>query len=275
MTGKRSNQNSAFTLVELLVVIAIIGILAALLLAAIAQAKARAQRIQCTNNVRQIDLALLQYAGDNGVYPLEQELRDFDEYGFPHIIINWSDVLNRELGFVNSEGYLEKTIWKCPSAVRPVNFVALTGYQDDIGYVSYGYNGRGIWSPHETTALGIGRQFPVNYGTIKFSLIDIPVLDSEVVSPSEMMALGDGFVGNGDALMDGFRILMRNYFRPSSAPPKGNPNAGLRHQGRANMAFCDGHVESPTLQFLFADTSDAALSRWNRDHQPHRERLAP
>jgi hypothetical protein len=35
------------------------------------------------------------------------------------------------------------------------------------------------------------------------------------------------------------------------------------------MVFCDGHVESPTLQFLFADTSDAALSRWNR------VRLAP
>jgi len=45
--------------------------------------------------------------------------------------------------------------------------------------------------------------------------------------------------------------------------------------GKANVVFCDGHVESPTLQFLFADTSDAALSRWNRDHQPHRERLAP
>jgi len=45
--------------------------------------------------------------------------------------------------------------------------------------------------------------------------------------------------------------------------------------GKANVAFCDGHVESPTLQFLFADTSDAALSRWNRDHQPHRERPAP
>jgi hypothetical protein len=34
-------------------------------------------------------------------------------------------------------------------------------------------------------------------------------------------------------------------------------------------------VESPTLPFLFTDTSDAALSRWNRDHHPHRERLAP
>jgi prepilin-type processing-associated H-X9-DG protein len=48
-----------------------------------------------------------------------------------------------------------------------------------------------------------------------------------------------------------------------------------RHQGKANVVFCDGHVESPTLPFLFADTSDAALSRWNRDHLPHREKLSP
>jgi len=48
-----------------------------------------------------------------------------------------------------------------------------------------------------------------------------------------------------------------------------------RHKDKANVAFCDSHVESPMLNFLFADTSDAALSHWNRDHQPHRERLAP
>jgi prepilin-type processing-associated H-X9-DG protein len=41
--------------------------------------------------------------------------------------------------------------------------------------------------------------------------------------------------------------------------------------GKANAVFCDGHVESPTLKFLFADTSDATLVCWNRDHQPHRE----
>jgi prepilin-type processing-associated H-X9-DG protein len=42
----------------------------------------------------------------------------------------------------------------------------------------------------------------------------------------------------------------------------------------ANVVFCDGHVESPTLKFLFADTSDAALARWNRGHLPRREKLS-
>ena len=47
----------------------------------------------------------------------------------------------------------------------------------------------------------------------------------------------------------------------------------LYGSGKANVVFCDGHVESPTLKFLFEDTSDAALVRWNLDHLPHREKL--
>jgi prepilin-type processing-associated H-X9-DG protein len=84
-----------------------------------------------------------------------------------------------------------------------------------------------------------------------------PIAESEVVSSSDMMAIGDGFEGNGL-----LRLNPIDFFEEWG-------NILARHQGSANVVFCDGHVESPRLKFLFEDTNADALVRWSRDHQPH------
>jgi prepilin-type processing-associated H-X9-DG protein/prepilin-type N-terminal cleavage/methylation domain-containing protein len=261
----RSWRTDGFTLTELLVVIAMIAVLGGLVLSALPMAMRKARDIDCRSHLKQHGLAVLAFLGDHNVYPLVSD--NLDVNGERCLF----GALTRTLGprpARTAKGELNfRSVWSCPAGVReelPPDYPKTAGRP---GW-AYGYNQAGLGQDPllpRPPLLGLGGT-EVNYGWTSSP----PVNEPAVVSPSRMICMGDDVAGCSGTFLDATWVLGRRAvadFHGSTQRVK------TRHGGKLNILFCDGRVEALTLQSLFSDTNDQALSLWNRDHQPHREML--
>ena len=140
LTFYQAKRKKAFTLVELLVVIAIIGVLAALLLPALAGAKEQARRVNCASNLHQFTLAQLMYAGDNRDF-FDSALRDEGNYVAQYI---------NSMYYTNLTTVLGKKLLPCPNWTKgvyqfpPWNQTFLPWYETPRGWVIGYYNLTGV-----------------------------------------------------------------------------------------------------------------------------------
>ena len=248
------NPRRAFTLIELLVVIAIIAILAAMLLPALSAAKTRAQSIKCLNNLKQLGLGMKLYVDENdGTFPgLASRHNGYRATDW----IYWrTDValypsadkspIVRYLPGAHNSGLL-----RCPTDASDKDRLAFsTGDSDGIYPFSYSLTGYGL-ADGSGSASGYGLEGDANIGmaSVFAGTTANPIValfkESRIKNPSgKIMLAEEPGSNNPKDQPEGSGLIQDGRWMPEIDP------LTVRHSGRANVAFADGHSEAVKWKF--------------------------
>lgn len=218
----------AFTLVELLVVLAVIGLLASLLLPAIAGAKRRAVITACRSNLHQMAVAWEMYLGDHAErFPDRRDLKT----GLPGGYKPWSTWPKSD----PRSGWAVATlapelpgagVWQCPATRRP-------GWRE----------ARAVWQPSNPTSNAV----TTSYWMWRFDRADDPVALDNFWGKTRVQALTDLALANnpqvGAVAGPGDVEFVTDVYFPATAPAVDPELAGRApHPRGRNRLYLDGHA---------------------------------
>jgi len=211
----------AFTLVELLIVIAVIAILAAILLPTLVQAKLSARRITCVNNLRQLGLASQMYWDDH----------DGDAFRYIAGATNG--------GTIYWFGWIEPWVpGNEGQRAFDASMGALYPYLGGRGVEvcpSLNYNSRLFKLKATGAAYGYGYNLHLSAPSTQ-----PPIKINRVTRPADIALLADaGQINDFQEPASPTNPLLEEFYYINDT----EPTVHFRHKRRANVLYCDGHVE--------------------------------